>query len=95
MIEQDSDILKSIWEGRSKCKDVWCSGTQGEKKEFQERESDEHVSYAAEGSRKMRTENYSLILSKTESMSPFHRRNFYGVVGLKPYSNVLKRENEK
>lgn len=67
----------------------------GKKKEFQERESDEHVSNAAEGSRKMRTENYSLILSKMEIISLLHRRNFYGVVGLKPYSNVLKRENEK
>lgn len=44
-----------------------------------------------EGSRKRRTENYSLILSKMEIMSPCHRRNFYGVVGMKPYSHVIKK----
>lgn len=48
-----------------------------------------------EGSRKTRTKNYSLILSKMEIMNPFHRRNFYGMVGMKPYSNVLKRRNQK
>lgn len=53
------------------------------------------MSNAAEGSRKMRNENYSLSLSKMEIMSPFHRRNFFGTVGLKLYLNVLKRENEK
>lgn len=66
MIEQESDILKEFL-GRMKqmqrCVVFW---NPREKKEFQERESDEHVSNAAEGSRKMRTQNYSLILSKME-----------------------------